>query len=118
MNLLENIRNKYNELNNKLEEIKNEEREEKQIHEQLALEYKEKDEVYQSSCEHFTKIENRINKRKEKFANKKCSNHVCLVAFGTALASLIAALINIKLGFITQLFMRIVGLLCLDVLLL
>lgn len=109
MFLLENIRNKYNELTSKLEEVKKEEEQSEVVREQIALEYKEKDAVYQAACDQFNKIESRINKRKEKYANKKCSNHVCMASFGTTLVSLIVAIININLGLITQPFYAYCG---------
>lgn len=109
MDLIENIRNKYNDLNVELEEIKKEEIEAEEEREKLSLDYKVCDEVFSSAGDHFKKIEKRIEKRKEKFANKKCSRQVSFVGFGTAAISLIIAFINIKLGLIAQPFYAYVG---------
>ena len=107
--VLKDIKTDYNELNVELEKVNEEEIKAEEVCEKLSLDYKACDEVFNSACDHFRKIENRIKKRKEEFASKKCSRQVSIVGFGTAAISLVIAFINTKLGLITQPFYAYVG---------
>lgn len=107
--VLKDIKTDYDELNVELDKVKEEEKEAEEVREKLSLDHKACDEVFNSACDHFRKIENRIEKRKEKFAAKKCSRRVSIVGFGTAAISLAIAFINIKFGLITQPFYAFAG---------
>lgn len=108
-NMLENIKNKYVELNGKLESVNEEEKIANKTKEELALEFGMADDVYQAASDHFNKIEKRINNRKEGYAKRKCTNHLAIAAFSTSFICSIIAFININLGLIAQPFYAYCG---------
>lgn len=91
----------YNILTSRLDEVVKEEKEVNSVREKLSLDYKMYDDAYESADNHFNKIENRINERKEKYAIKKCSNYMLLIGGSVTLLALIC---YINLGLIAKSF--------------
>ena len=67
------------------------------------------DNVYNSACDHFSKIERRIKERKATYVKSKCVKHTNTVCLITLLSTLAISAVNIVLGLITQPLYSILG---------
>ena len=111
--LLEQVRNNYTELQRKLELAKAEELEANQEREKLALEFKMQDDALEDINNHFEKIENRLNERKNKYVKRSLLTHPkTLISMGLG-ATTLGIIIGMLAGTITNpLFLPIVGTFC------
>lgn len=111
--LLEQVRNNYTELQRKLELAKAEELEANQEREKLALEFKMQDDALEDINNHFEKIENRLNERKNKYVKRSLLTHPkTLISMGLG-ATTLGIIIGMLAGTITNpLFLPIIGTFC------
>ena len=112
-NLLEQVRNNYTELQRKLELAKAEELEANQEREKLALEFKMQDDALEDINNHFEKIENRLNERKNKYVKRSLLTHPkTLISMGLG-ATTLGIIIGMLAGTITNpLFLPIIATFC------
>lgn len=111
--LLEQVRNNYTELQRKLELAKAEELEANQEKEKLTLEFKMQDDALEDINNHFEKIENRLNERKNKYVKRSLLTHPkTLISMGLG-ATTLGIIIGMLAGAITNpLFLPIIGTFC------
>lgn len=108
--LLELVRNRYQELNERLTSAKEEQEKFEQEKEKLALDFKVKDDSFEAACNHFDKIEARIKNRKEKFVKENVSTHRKTLISTIGSTATIIIIIGMLFGAITNpLFLPIIG---------
>jgi hypothetical protein len=108
--LLELVRNRYKELNARLNAAKEEEAKYESIKETLAIEFNINDNLYEEACNHFERIEKRINNRKKEFIKKRLMTHKKIIISALSSIATITIASCMAFGAITNpLFLPIIG---------
>ena len=108
MDIISNIRSKYNDLTKKLEELKLEE--EKLDEESISLRdiFNSCNKSYSDSCDIYMKVNNRLINKKKDYIFKKHFRHINLVMLITFLCAFSCASIYSTLGFVINKFLNII----------
>ena len=108
--LLELVRKRYQELNKRLEAAKQEVETYDQNRERLSLEFTIADNQYEDACEHFDRIERRINKKQDEFIQKQLLTHKkTLLSAGLSVATVGIGIGMLTGAIVNPLFLPIIG---------
>lgn len=97
---LEEIKDKYISLNGRLEELKKKEEENDKVRKVLLEEFHVCDDKLEKASDKYCTIKNKIDRDRNRYANKRCTNRTFGVFLGVTCAAFLLALGQISLGII------------------